>query len=359
MFSVFTPEQARSAAEERMGKDALRARGLAETTKELLQTKDEVEREFAQTMDRQRKEAEAWFLDTTDKKKALKDEVEGLLRQREEALSPLLIQQGDIHSIGESLKAREISVARREETVEEESRLLMRRMDELSSRETDIEKGEKRLKVAEQGLEIQRTQVREGSAQLTDRVVDFQTKMNDREFELSLRQSEQDATDNLQKEKAEKLLSKERELESARRLLEDDRATALAQSEHREAELTKETKRIQALAASQSLRQIELSEKEKHTETLHTAAEDKKQQIERRSEQYEAEYRAFQDRVAEMEQGFIYIRSELDATAKLQADKEVLFRKREQDNAKERKQIADQRVLLEKGFDELRKLKKK
>lgn len=222
-FEVFTPARASSAAEERAAKDALRARNLAETTKELLITKDEVEMEFDQTMKRQQQEAEGWFQVEMERKTKLLKEVEQLEERREKALMPLLIKSEDIHSVEEALSARKLELDAQEVEIEEHSRLVMLKLDELSSKEQDYDERNKRLKRQETAGETQRNQITHELKQLNVQIEEFQKKSEERETDFAYRQSELDALENLYKERELGFARREEEIEASRRLLDDGR----------------------------------------------------------------------------------------------------------------------------------------
>lgn len=223
MLKVFSPAEARSAAEERQSKDATRARSIATLTDDLIREKNEVEAAFEATLRQQKEEAEHWFEENLARKKALEEEVGKLELRRKEALSPLLIKEEDIHSVQEALKARELSVEAKEEKVDDEVRGLMRRLDEMGDRELKLKDREQRVQRMEQGAQTQHTQVAQDAKRLSLKMLEFEQKVSERETDLAYRQSELDARTNLYAEKDKLFVERENEIQAAMRLLADQR----------------------------------------------------------------------------------------------------------------------------------------
>lgn len=220
---VFTPTQAKSAAEERTAKDALRAKNIAEITQELIKTKDEIEIEFANTMKQQQEVAEKWFEDNTYRKNALIQEVEILEVRRKRALMPPLIKAEDIHSTSEALHARKLELDLQQSENEEESRILMQRLDEVSTREHDIDQREKRLKVKELGCETQSNQIAKDAKRLALQMADYQRQVDEKQTDFAYRESEMDARNNLLDERERGYVIRENEIQASMRLLADQR----------------------------------------------------------------------------------------------------------------------------------------
>lgn len=223
MLKVFTPAEARTAAEERQHQDATRAKTLADLTDEIVQSKNEAERDFKETMRKQSAEAEAWFTENTRKKNGLLREIEDLEARRKKALIPLLIKAEDIHSTEEALQARKLELDSRESQLEEDSRTLMRRLDEVSDKKQDLETREARLKRMELGAETQKNQVAQDAKRLSLQMAEFEQRMEEKETDFAYRQSELDARSNLFSEKENLLAERENEIEAAKRLLADQR----------------------------------------------------------------------------------------------------------------------------------------
>lgn len=220
---LFSPAQAKSAAEQRFTFEAQRARNLSALTDELREEQAETERMFQENMDRQKKEHEEWFVAMTTQKNNLKVDVEDLEERRRRALMPPLIKAEDIHSTEEALWARKLELDAREFDVEEESRVLMRRLDEVSSREQDVDARSKRLKRMESGAQLQHNQVSQSAKQLNLQILDFQKRSSDKEAEFAYQQSELDAKENLSRENERLIEEREREIEAGKRLLADQR----------------------------------------------------------------------------------------------------------------------------------------
>lgn len=222
-MQVFTPSQAKSAAEQRTSKDALRAKGLAEITKDLLKEKEDAERSFDLSLKRQQKESKEWFEANLTQKKALEEEVSRLEERRKEALMPLLIKEEDIQSVQEALKARELMVQQRELENEETARNLMRKIDAAQDQKQTLDERESRLQRQEQGAEFQRNQIVSDARRLTIQLSDFERRMVEKETEIAYKQSELDARTNLISDKEKGFVGREKKIEAAKRLLADQR----------------------------------------------------------------------------------------------------------------------------------------
>lgn len=220
---VFTPAQSKSAAEERTSKDALRAKGLASITHELLDEKNRAERDFEETMKNQREIAEHWFSDNLIRKNQLTKEIEDLEGRRERALSPLIQREEDIQSKEEDLAIRITQCGEKESENDEVTRILMRRLDEVSSKEQDLFERERQLRRREEGCEMQRTQVAEGSRLLNIQIMNFNEKIEEKEVQFAYKKSEQDAITQLQSEKENGYLLREKKIHDDNIVLADQR----------------------------------------------------------------------------------------------------------------------------------------
>lgn len=220
---VFTPVQARSAGEQRIAKDAMRAQSLAETTKELILTKNEVEKEFEETMKKKQEESAKWFAENIEKKNALLKEVEKIEERRKKSLEPILISADDIHNEFEALQARKLELDMQDEEMQEEYRKLTQKMDLVSSKEQDLNEREKRVRRVELGSETQRNQVAESSRLLNKKLSEFQQNIEQKDMDIAFRESELDARKNLYDQNDQLLITREKEIESAKRLLADQR----------------------------------------------------------------------------------------------------------------------------------------
>lgn len=223
VFRIFTPSEARSMGEKRAAHDADRAQTLANTTKELLQTKDEVEQAFDETMRQQRREQEAWEEEKRERKNKLLSEIEELEERHERALIPLTSREAIIKSAEDALKQRESEAGVKEAENEDTSRRLMAKLDAVYTREEDVKTGEKRLKVRREGVEIQATQVADSARKLNERTDEFNTYVETKENEFAYRESELDARKNLYDENAKLLAKRELNMRFEQERLEDKR----------------------------------------------------------------------------------------------------------------------------------------
>lgn len=223
MIQVFSPAQAKSVGEQRIAKDALRAKGLAEITDEVLKEKKDAEEAFAFSMKRQQQEADEWFKNNLKEKQALTEEVERLEQRRKDALSPLLIKEEDIHSVQEALNARELTVQQQEIENGEVARTLMRKIDAVQDQQQSLDEREKRVVRQEQGAEFQKNQIIKDAKRLTVQLSEFEARMSLKETEIAYKQSELDARTNLIEEKEKGFFTREQEVQAAMRLLTDQR----------------------------------------------------------------------------------------------------------------------------------------
>lgn len=358
-MKVFSPIQARSAAEERTAKDALRAKNIAEVTQELIKTKEEVEKEFEETMARQRSITEEEFEEHIAKKKVLEEEVVALEERKRLALIQPLIQVDDVFSFKESLQAREAILAVKELQSEDSSRTLMRRLDEVSSREQDVKGEEQRIKIIKESAELQSKQVTESAHRHSLLVVEYQAQINEKEFGLASAHSKLDAATNLYEEKEKRLVERENEVYVALRLLEEKRELFAEDENRHKVFLQSEERRFKTLENSFILREGEVEKKEKESKMLRAQIEADRSRLGQDICSHENTLLAFKRQCEEKEKYFEQQKLELNATTSLQKEKENSFVKQKENIENERIQINDQRIILQKGFDELKRLKNK
>ena len=220
---VFTPTQAKTAQEERIGKEALRARTLAETTKELLETKNEVEQEFEQTMARHKAASEQFYAEELEKKKALKEEVLLLEQRRKDALSPLIQREKDIESREQQLCTDKELFESEKEEFEDKNRAFMKNLDILSTRQQELDEREDRVRRMEYGAQTQRDQIAHDAKNLALRLSAFLKDMQEKETAFAYRESELDAKVNLYNDKLKNIEEREEKITQSMRLLEDQR----------------------------------------------------------------------------------------------------------------------------------------
>lgn len=220
---VFTPAEAKNAADIRLNKDASRAQNILEATREILAAKNEAERSFEETMKKQQDIAAAWFEETTTKKNAVLREVERLEDRRRKALKPPLIKAEDIHTFEEKLWARKLELDALEDEHETRGRELMQRLDECSTQQNDLDKREKRIKIMELATEDQKNKVASDLRHLNMQLAEFYKTKEEAEMALAFQKSELDAQAKLQKEKEDGFIERENEIQAAMRLLADQR----------------------------------------------------------------------------------------------------------------------------------------
>lgn len=223
MFEVFTPARAKSAAEDRLSKDVLRARSLVDLTRELIEEKNKAENDFNETMQRQQKEAEKEFAERIARKNILEREVERLEQRRKAAISPLTQREKDIKSKEESLIARELVIVDQEAENEEDSRLLMRRLDDISMQKQMLDEREAKIQRIEHGIEIQRKQTIEGSKYLALQMAVYQQKVDAMQAEFFRREAGLLAKESLYIEREKGFEKREFEVSEEFRLLADRR----------------------------------------------------------------------------------------------------------------------------------------
>lgn len=222
-MQIFSPTQVKTEAEKRTAQDMLRAKNIASVTTELIKAKEEAEKSFEKTMKLQREEAELWYTQNVTRKNELKKELEELEQKRKEALSPLLIKAEDIKSAQQEIHARKLELDAREAELEEDSRLLMQKLDQCSTTEHDLNEREKKVKRMELASEAQKNLVAKEMKQFNLQLEQFQKESEERETEFAYRQSELDARKNLADERDKSFIEREKEIRAAQRLLADQR----------------------------------------------------------------------------------------------------------------------------------------
>lgn len=223
MFGVFTPEQVRNQAQQRSLRDSQRARDISDTIDVLLKEQNDLEREFAESMNARRKEAEEEYEKRLQEKRALDDEIRKLEERRREALRPLLLSEQDVQSAQEALKVREDAVATAEAENEETHRALVKKINETAERARNLDERESLVKRREAGAEMQRQQVSQSAKQVNALLQKFEQEKADWDIERAHQQSEFDARKNLYDQQDARLLEREQEIEASMRLLQDQR----------------------------------------------------------------------------------------------------------------------------------------
>lgn len=217
------PRTSSLGCEERIAKDALRAQSIADTTKDLLTTKEKVEKDFNEMMAKQQKDFEDFVQGKIKERKALEKEVEKLEHRKKVALTPLVEREKGVQLQEEDLKRRSYELALTASNQEETARVLMRRLDDVSIREQNALNQEEKVKRMEQGSEMQRMQVAQDARRLGLRLADFQRESEEKERDFAYIQSELDARHNLILEKEKGFKEREQELERERIRLADQR----------------------------------------------------------------------------------------------------------------------------------------
>lgn len=190
-------------------------------TQEILREKKDAEDAFVETMRQQQEVSEQWFSKNLEKKQELGREIAALEKRKQEALSPLLIKESDIQSAQEALVLREAELIQRKAEIEEESRVLMRRMDEYTTKMHDLDSRQKRVHVMEQGAATQRNQIVSDARKLNEHLASFNERVAKTEYDFAIRQSELDAQKNLYDEKDRGLVTREKEIIEEKRRIAD------------------------------------------------------------------------------------------------------------------------------------------
>lgn len=222
-MQIFTPAQARNATEERNSKDAQRAKVIVDVTNDLIKERNEAEQAFEATLKFQREKNEAEINRFIDKKNALLSEISGLERRREDLLSPLLLVKNELDSEREAVLILKLQNEAKEQELIEEKRLLMSKLDEVSTLKQDLENRSKLLRTRELGSESQRNQIAHDARRLSVQTSEFYSKVNEKQSEFAFRESELDARSNLLDEREKGFMRREEEIKSAKILLQDQR----------------------------------------------------------------------------------------------------------------------------------------
>ncbi len=103
-------------------------------------------------------------------------------------------------------------------------------------------------------------------------------------------------------------------------------------------------------------RELKLRDREQRIQRMEQGAQVHHTQVAQDAKRLSLKMLEFEQKVSERETDLAYRQSELDARTNLYAEKEKLFVERENEIQAAMRLLADQRVLLDKGFAELRKL---
>lgn len=108
-----------------------------------------------------------------------------------------------------------------------------------------------------------------------------------------------------------------------------------------------------------SERELDLNGREKRIKQMEQGAEIQKNQVATNAKKLSLRIDDFEKRVIETETNLAFQQSELDAKTNLYAEKERMYEEREVEIQAAKRLLADERLLLDKGFEELRRLKEK
>lgn len=223
VLKIFTSVEARNANEQRYAQDSLRAQTLIRTTNELLKTRNEAETDFEETIKRQQEITEREFVAKIERNNQLERETIALEERKKKALTPLIAREKLVHSQEEALHEEENQLLLREVENEERTRLLMEKLDDLSTQQQDLNKRVKQLRLKEQGAETQSHQIAEQVRMFNRKLIDFQAKVEGKETEFAFRQSELDARKNLYDGNDTRLKTREQAMRVAQQQLAQER----------------------------------------------------------------------------------------------------------------------------------------
>lgn len=172
-LQLLKPTEAKVAAEVREEEDLRRATTIKDITRQLLDQKAEAERAFEQTLTSQQAR---WETEETEKRAiilALQREVESLEEQKERALIPIVEREVKLHNDEEEFSLRCVALEEKEDSIEEERRLLMQKLDEVSDREVTAIKLQSSLGIKKKGIEAQQKQTAAGAKLLSNQIEQF------------------------------------------------------------------------------------------------------------------------------------------------------------------------------------------
>lgn len=221
-LQLLKPTEAKVAAEARDEEDLRRATAIKDITRSLLDQKAEAERAFEATLATQQAR---WEVEESKQRAALetlRHELEDLAEQKKRVLIPITKREQLLHTGEEELALRRAQVEETEESLEEERRLLMQRLDEVSEREQSAVKLQSSLESKKKGIEAQHKQTVANTKLLNDEIRDFTYKrtvaekalaekealLNGRELALTERTKQQDEREKYQNDRDKQLIDK-------------------------------------------------------------------------------------------------------------------------------------------------------
>jgi hypothetical protein len=228
-MKLFSPTEHESAEEERHRKDTSRADTLQRVTDDLLKARAKAETDFEETLQRQQVYWENLEAERRQHTSDLKKEVVELEERKREALIPIYEELEKLHNTEEELVRREETLIGTQADLEMGEEALMRRIDEVAERESQVTDRLSVVVLKEKGAETQRADVARESKSLSKSTSDFQ-------FEVSLMRSQQNHQQALLDGK-EVVLDEERKKLDARKIELDQQ---LAKIHDREAMLERD-----------------------------------------------------------------------------------------------------------------------
>ncbi len=127
----------------------------------------------------------------------------------------------------------------------------------------------------------------------------------------------------------------------------------------KESENEEKTRSLMVQLDAVASREQDLTQRERRTKQMEEGAEMQKQQVASSSRLLSLRLVNFEQMASERETALAYQQSELDARVNLCKDTETSLVEREREIEAANRLLQDQRVVLDKGFEELRKLKEK
>lgn len=224
-LKLFTPTEVRTVAEERQGKDVLRAREIQDITETLLKKRNDADASFEAALKEQRFRWEAEeALHFLRKNEALA-EVERLEKRKKAILSPLLLEGNDLHTIAEQLSTRELALEEDKKEIIEKARLVMQRLDEVQEQQQNVKNRLIDLKKKETGFKQQHLQALQDIKRASKALSDLYAHQEAFKAEKAFRTSELDSRQAVSKEYELRLEEREKEIANARILINDRQQT--------------------------------------------------------------------------------------------------------------------------------------
>ena len=188
-MKLFTSSQVVANKYKQEEADQKRIGVISEELKRKRQQLEALEREFNETLERQRTQLEQDKTDALTALKLLRDEVKTLENRKAQALIPLTEREKELERWSSTLNRREEVLDNKSDHLDEIAETLQVRLTEVADREKQADLTAQHQANAQQGIDLQREQIKNQSSQFNELMLASAERLSTREAELLKRET--------------------------------------------------------------------------------------------------------------------------------------------------------------------------